>query len=367
MEFKRRKLDDESVKSKDELYYESKIGKHMPAKYMKFLSADKKHLCVTSAISPHLDLLNASSLHQVSNIKNDGAKTIDSLVELLSERQYHSVIAIDGMTGVGKSSLIEKLAETRLPVKLNRKYFPTLQDETFNLRRNYEPYHSFFYFDFTLRITEEMISQCLPVVWDRHCLSNYAWYAINFLLAQYSSSIIPVTYTQEISACLQQWFHEVDFPAVVEWIKSQSKQIEVIYLIDSSVASVANRIVKRNNPNDIPNISDVNFLTAQLHVYRYIASMTNSILIDFADYIDGAEDIDEHGSITFATLDRIQMVLVHSLEYAGKKPTDEQRKAYILDLLGPEKSFHSDIAAFNVLTKKLDFSQNQFAFENSKK
>lgn len=313
-----------------------------------------------TVVSANLTLIRRASLQNSMN----GRASVKPIEELLDGINFQDtpVIAIDGMTGVGKSSLIQKLTTTRRTIKFNQKYFPMLADTQFNINRNIEPYYSFFYYDFMQKVSQYLTEKKIPAVWDRYVLSNYAWYAINHLLVRFKNETIPAKYNTKISSCLHQWFHGVDFDCVVEQLKSTQPYIQVIYLIDSSVTNVAQRLLKRNNSSDLPNISNINFLTAQLHVYRYIACKTNSILIDYANYFEP----DNSEKANFISLENIQRVIVKQLDYNSNEFVLPKHDDSVLDLLNCSPLSKS-MSAFTKLCKNINFTQNEFAFQNSKK
>lgn len=195
-------------------------------------------------------------------------KTPDQIFEQLQSFKNAPEIAIDGMSGVGKSTLLNKMH--RRCVKINEHCPETTQGSSYNI----SPIRTI---DYLLFSTE---SYGHNIVWDRCSFSNLIFYIVHELMSVYKNNMIP----DDFNLVLPHIIHFIQITGleyVFKFILAR-KRVPTLFLVNCDLKLVQETLCRRNEQNDQYNATQFNYQMAQMHAYTFIALWKNDPIIDVA-------------------------------------------------------------------------------------
>lgn len=181
-------------------------------------------------------------------------------------------IAIDGMNGVGKSSLISSLRRKYVKVNL------IAPEVTSGSAYNIEPMKSLQYLMASININ------AVDCAWDRCCYANLMFYFVHYLMAKFKNQRMPSDINQ-IYAILNTMAIDVNLPSIVTFIKNIIKT-PILFLVCSDISMISMALKHRKTPNDVYNSKEYNYQMAQYHVYCYFAQILDCVLIDINELFE---------------------------------------------------------------------------------
>lgn len=174
-------------------------------------------------------------------------------------------IAIDGPSGTGKSTLAKccnrqyaKISECTKNVTSGNKY-------NFCMARTWD------YLRFQPR------TRGRGVIWDRCAYSNLIFYVIHQLMAVFKNRAMPTEYgavAGEIASICRNF----KFNVIVQLTRA-SYNVPIVFVV-GDVARVQQNLRARNEPKDLCASTDLNYIWAQQHVYRYVGDLIGAVVID---------------------------------------------------------------------------------------
>lgn len=184
--------------------------------------------------------------------------------KLLSTFKNKDEISIDGPSGVGKTSLMEKLNRKYCKVNLSNKII------TDGPKYNISPMRSLMY-----RYTF-LYSKGKNVCWDRCVYSNMIFQIVSFLCAFYEN--VPESYIHVYPVI--DWFvNSVHLKSTIKMCMIE-KDIPILFLVNSNIKQIIQNLISRGEAKDFYLSTNLNYQYAQLHVYTYFAKLTKNPLID---------------------------------------------------------------------------------------
>lgn len=196
----------------------------------------------------------------------NGKDSIIKEFERLKNWNKYDEIAIDGMSGVGKTTLTQSL--NRHTLKVNCCY-PWI---TSGPSYNYSIEKTLAY------ITTQQYSKNTNVVWDRSCFSNIIFYIVHHIMAIYEDRFIPMN-IKKIYPIITQLIHTCGLISVFRWMTLIKKTPTIIF-VQSDFSLLAECLKKRSEPNDLILCNQLNYHKAQYHTYSYIAKLLDFPLFD---------------------------------------------------------------------------------------
>lgn len=196
--------------------------------------------------------------------------TIEEMLAFLEGWNEYPSIAIDGMNGVGKSSLVSNLNRRYVKVNLID------PDVTSGADYNFEPMKSMQYLMAAINLNVE---NC---VWDRCCYANLIFYFVHHLMYHYKNKLMPRD-CNSVYSVLNTMAIDVNLPNIITFIKS-IYNIPTLFLVCSNVKMIGNALKNRKTINDIYNSKEYNYQMAQYHVYCYFGRLLDYPVFDIMDF-----------------------------------------------------------------------------------
>lgn len=196
--------------------------------------------------------------------------TIEEMLSLLDGWNKYPNISIDGMNGVGKSSLVSNLNRRYVKVNLID------PDVTSGADYNFQPMKSMQYLMAAINMNVE------NSVWDRCCYANLIFYFVHHLMSHYRAKLIPRD-SNVVYSVLNTMAIDINLPNIITFIKS-IYNIPTLFLVCSNIKMIGNALKNRKTINDIYNAKEYNYQMAQYHAYCYFARILNYPVIDIMDF-----------------------------------------------------------------------------------
>lgn len=237
-------------------------------------------------------------------------RPLNDTLELLKRWGKLMSIAVDGQTGAGKSSFLERLYGRRM-LKVN----DFAADITRGSDYNWMPLLTTDY-----ALTQLMTIVTGPVCWDRSPYSNLTFAMVHYLMYIYTDREIPFDYRDP-------WYHLMCFAfrSNLQYTVSEINancNTKVLFLVNSLVDVAAESMLYRgifkNSPNDVHNATR-RYTLAQYHAFCFMAEMLgpdNALVIDIAELF-------AHGY----TFDSFQTILAEPLAWVGEPYTSKDPPA----------------------------------------
>lgn len=186
----------------------------------------------------------------------------------------YNEICIDGMNGVGKSTLINSL---------NRKYEKVnthFSEVTMGSDYNHDPIKSMTY------LTIQLLSNGKNICWDRCAFANLIFYYVHYLMNCFKNNPIPND-EDFIYKILNDYASKTNLLSTLH-LCIQKKQIPTLFIVCSDINFVSITLLERGGRNDIYNAKEYNYQMAQYYAYSYFANLLDAPLIDIKQaYTEG--------------------------------------------------------------------------------
>lgn len=232
----------------------------------------------------------------------DAPSLIDSLAKLVEKlrglNERHE-IAVDGMNGVGKTMLCEKLQGRRY-CKINGFAADVTRGSSYNMN--------------PMKAIEYVMIQCLTevvhrpdlgAVWDRCPYSNLIFYFVHHLMAVYGKDSLVPRQTQPVYEIFNSLALATGFFHTISYLRSL-KDLPIVILVCSDLTMISQALTMRGDINDVYNAKESNYQMAQLHAYTYVGQCIGATVIDIADFVNNDGNM---------TLGDLQSLLIHHLSY----------------------------------------------------
>lgn len=178
-------------------------------------------------------------------------------------------IAVDGMNGTGKSTLINSM--NRHYLKVNE----LAPNVTNGSSYNYDVFKSIQY------LTLPQMTECENVCWDRCCYSNLIFYFVHQLMFYYRDEVIPKE-PEEVYLYMNNLAISVNLLQTVAFIESM-KPSHVVFIVCSDLNLIGESLRNRECPNDVYNSKEHNYQMAQYHAYKYFGELLKMPTFDLAE------------------------------------------------------------------------------------
>lgn len=180
----------------------------------------------------------------------------------------HSEISIDGLSGGGKSTLINSL--NRKYRKVNDAFIPITRGSDYN----HDPLKAMSYL-----FTQLTSKPDQPICWDRSAYSNLIFYYVHLLMAHYASQDIDVTDLSTNYRILNLFAQDLHLTDTLNFLTNY-KYIPILFIINSDITIAGMNLLKRGTLNDIYNAKEHNYIAAQCLVFKWFAEIIKCPCID---------------------------------------------------------------------------------------
>lgn len=238
----------------------------------KLTDESRQRIAETTSRWPICMYSRHSRRHDADSMRRPKLSTVDQTIDMLvplSGWNYFPEIAIDGMNGTGKSSLIRML--NRKYLKINE-FAPHV---TSGSSYNYDMIKSMQY------MMLQPTSKCENVCWDRCCYSNLIFYYVHQLMYLYQDRTIP-TDTTEVYMALNTIAVSTNLLQTLTMMENL-KRMPTIFIVCRDFALIGEALRHRDTPNDVYNAKELNYQIAQYHVYRYFGEILKFPTFDLVD------------------------------------------------------------------------------------
>lgn len=188
--------------------------------------------------------------------------------ENLSGWQNELEIAIDGLSGGGKSTLLHSLNRTYQ--KVNNIAIPITQGSDYN----HDPLKAMSY------LFSQLVCEANePICWDRSAYSNLIFHYVHLLMAHYLEreiNVHDVSTNFRILNSFAQDLHLIDTLEVV----AQHKPMRVLFIVNTDLEIAGINLMRRGTLNDVYNAKEHNYLAAQCLVFMWFAEILKAPCID---------------------------------------------------------------------------------------
>lgn len=196
----------------------------------------------------------------------------DETLKRLAGWSSFPVIAVDGMNGLGKSTLA--MSMNREYVKINN----IAHHVTSGSEYNHDPLKSLEY------IMLQFLESGRNIVWDRCRYSNLIFYYVHHLMYQYRDADLPdvsESKENEIFRHLSELAIATNLLETIEFMENENS-VPMIFFVSSDIALVSLSLQRRGSPNDVYNAKERNYQLAQYYAYRYFAKILGCPIFDIA-------------------------------------------------------------------------------------
>lgn len=233
------------------------------SKHAKRIRVDAGEVCVNKTFRT----LDGRSIYYKSTDRID-----EIFAKILSDWSKYTEISIDGMNGLGKSTLIGSMKRQYAKVNL---IDPSI---TNGPNYNYDVMVSLQY------LVLSSLTSATNACWDRCQYSNIIFYYVHHLMSIYKDEMIPIDDQEAIFQHFNNLSVQIQLTTTLGFFNSY-KCIPTLFFICSDLEYIVLSMVDRGNINDVYNAKEYNYQISQYYAYLYFSKLLpQSVLIDVADY-----------------------------------------------------------------------------------
>lgn len=240
----------------------------------------------------------------------DMCLTLEKVLERVAGWSREQAIAIDGVSGMGKSTLTS-LMQNRNVIKINS-IAPNL---TKGSHYNKDALRTIDYIITQMQI--RFSAEC-RVVWDRSPVANMVYSMVHFLMDVWNDRGVPIPLDHRaVWMDMHYYFTATGLGFVIGWlIQHYTTPILILVSSDLRLAGemMLNRGCRSGSNTDVYNAHFYNYLCAQYHAYSFFANLlgpTRAVLVDLSALLDPARN---------RTLDEVQAILAKAIDAEKKLP-----------------------------------------------
>lgn len=226
----------------------------------------------------------------------------DNLEVLEGYNKYES-IAIDGMSGTGKSTLISTF--NRSYAKINLGSQATTKGPFYNKDIN----RAMFYLEY------QYMNYVKQSIWDRGSFSNLVFRFVDLLMHECKYEKLNLYHWDRVNSMLYGYMYTTGFFSVLKEFKKRDNYIPTIYLVNSDMDLLKQTILRRKEKNDLSMYDDTNYHWAQYFAYTFVANKSDSACFDIGTYYERGMN-----------LDTIQRAIKYYCDVEIKQPAIEYKK-----------------------------------------
>lgn len=225
---------------------------------------------------------------------------VEQQLEQLNGWDKFPEIAIDGMSGTGKSTFIRSLALKFQELKVNN-VNPRI---TTGSRYNVDPIYGMEYLSTPLCVT------ATQALWDRCVFSNLIYYYVHHLMYCFKDQLIP----DDESKIWPIFNNLASATCLIDTVRFVFgvKKTPTIFIVCSDLDVVSEALVARGlntgEVNDIWNADFYNYQMAQLMAYKWFAKLLGFPCFDINDFFEEGYNIGEFHVALFSKINRSDVV-----------------------------------------------------------
>lgn len=193
----------------------------------------------------------------------------------------YPMIAVDGMNGVGKTTLCNAMNRTYIKVNC------IARDVSAGSDYNHDPIKALRYL--WTHVNYKQPNPNESYVWDRCIFSNLIFYFVHYLMERArplnGDCALMDMYLNELAL-------QCNLMEIIRTIRATAKDTicPTIFIVSSDIELVCNNLLHRNSLNDIFNYNQKDYQWAQYHAYRYFAKILGFPLVDIAKFMYAKSD-----------------------------------------------------------------------------
>ena len=238
------------------------------------------------------------------------------------------IICIDGMSGIGKTFLAEKLKKTRAYKKINLFVQNLTIGSTYNLLTSKCLDYLLYTFE---EYQKDYTNGKIAVVWDRSLWSNLIFYFVHNALGYYKSvdEKFPDFYDEKIFLILNNVALMSGLVKIIAWFCENTDNFpKMVFYACSDLKILQKNLKDRGSLVDIFNgFNFEDYQKAQFNVYLYFSTIVNAKFVDYAILVNHYKK----------TREEITSMLEDVLNFYNEIPHDdkqeqEQKPPIIVDL-----------------------------------
>jgi hypothetical protein len=196
----------------------------------------------------------------------------ETFAKILSNWSEYPEISIDGMNGLGKSTLIESMKRQYIKVNM---IDPSI---TNGPNYNYDTMVSLQY------IVLSSLAKAKNACWDRCPYANLIFYYVHHLMSIYKDKMIPLDDQDAVFQHFNNLSVQIQLTTILGFFNTY-KCIPTLFFICSDLEYIVLSMVDRGNINDVYNAKEYNYQISQYYAYVYFSKLLpQCVLIDVADY-----------------------------------------------------------------------------------
>lgn len=229
---------------------------------------------------PH-PLVNATGTWTRPNIESTLDQLLAQFTRDLDGWSAYPMIAVDGMNGVGKTTLCNAMNRTYIKVNC------IARDVSAGSDYNHDPTKALRYL--WTHVNYKRPNPNESYVWDRCIFSNLIFYFVHYLMERArplnGDCALMDMYLNELAL-------QCNLMEIIRTVRATAKDTicPTIFIVSSDIELVCNNLLHRNSLNDIFNYNQKDYQWAQYHAYRYFAKILGFPLVDIAKFMYAKSD-----------------------------------------------------------------------------
>ena len=235
----------------------------------------------------------------------EAPRTLEAFLKSIPDWKDESIICVDGMSGCGKTTMLEKFNRKKLKVNLSN-----ISKADFY---NYKYYYPLDYVFFA------PLTKAENVCWDRCKYSNLIFYLVHYLMAHYDhkgTDVPAPTKFDDVKMVCDNFFASNNMLDVIEYFE-ELQPTKCIYLVSSDI-DVLKKSMSGRNELDRWNANNISYMRAQYHAMVYWARVLKMPVIDIAELPQVGLDLTALQGILKARMD-----IVKPIETRVEIPTND--------------------------------------------